>query len=150
TVNNPLMAGPSTLVRVDLENPPAGLIAGQAPRGIALNAAGTRAFVSNFTSRSISVIDITVPTAPAVIGTALSTALPTPGSMDETVLLGAQLFHTGRGPQTRMSQESWGGCIVCHPNGRADGITWLFDAGPRQTIPLDGMFNKQNPNDQRA
>src|SRR5262249_55122735 len=47
------------------------------------------------------------------------------------------------------SQESWGGCIVCHPNGRADSITWMFDAGPRQTIPLDGMFNRANPSDQR-
>jgi hypothetical protein len=73
----------------------------------------------------------------------------TPGTIDAVVQLGAELFFTGRGPQGRMSSESWGGCIVCHPNGRADSITWMFDAGPRQTIPLDGMFNKNNPNDQR-
>src|SRR6185503_5989966 len=56
---------------------------------------------------------------------------------------------TGRGPQGRMSSESWGACIVCHPNGRSDNVTWMFDAGPRQTIPLDGMFNKSDPVDQR-
>ena len=49
-----------------------------------------------------------------------------------------------------MSQESWGGCIVCHPNGRTDNVTWHFDAGPRQTIPLDGMFDKNNFHDQRV
>src|SRR5437764_4903162 len=26
----------------------------------------------------------------------------------------------------------------------------MFDAGPRQTIPLDGTFNRANPADQRA
>ena len=48
-----------------------------------------------------------------------------------------------------MSAEAWGGCIVCHPGGRSDDVTWMFDAGPRQTIPLDGMFNKANFHDQR-
>jgi hypothetical protein len=70
--------------------------------------------------------------------------------VEAIALLGAELFFTGRGPQGRMSQLSWGGCIVCHPGGRADGLTWQFDAGPRQTIPLDGTFSKANPADQRA
>lgn len=48
-----------------------------------------------------------------------------------------------------MSSESWGGCIACHPNGRSDNVTWMFDAGPRQTIPLDSTFNKTNSADQR-
>jgi YVTN family beta-propeller protein len=149
TVNNPLVAGPSTLVRVDLDAPPAGGIAGTAPRGIVINSTGTRAFVSNYTSRSIAAVDISNATAPAIIGTALSTALPAAGSIDATSLQGAQLFFSGRGPNGRMSAKGWGGCIVCHPNGRSDNVTWMFDAGPRQTIPLDGTFNKQNPSDQR-
>src|SRR5207244_13222322 len=48
-----------------------------------------------------------------------------------------------------MSAESVGACIVCHLNGRSDIVTWMFDAGPRQTISLDGTFNKQNHHDQR-
>src|SRR5207244_10257086 len=88
------------------------------------------------------------PTSPVLVGTAPSALLPVPGTTDAAVQLGAELFFTGRGPQGRMSQEGWGGCIVCHPQGRADSITWMFDAGPRQTIPLDGTFNKQNPADQ--
>src|SRR5204863_4736552 len=113
------------------------------------NSAGTRVFVSNFVSRSITAVDISSPTAPVVIGTALSSALPVAGSIEETAQVGAELFFTGRGPQGRMSSESWGGCVVCHPQGRSDNVTWMFDAGPRQTIPLDGTFNKANPADQR-
>jgi hypothetical protein len=30
----------------------------------------------------------------------------------------------------------------------ADGVTWFFGTGPRQTKPLDGMFAKDNPADQ--
>jgi YVTN family beta-propeller protein len=149
TVNNPLVAGPSNLVRVDLQGVAAGQIAGKAPRGIAINSTGTRAYVSSFVSRSVTAIDITNPTSPAIVGTAASAAQPQAGSQDAVAQQGAELFFTGRGPQTRMSSEGWGGCIVCHPQGRADGITWMFDAGPRQTIPLDGMFNRKNPADQR-
>jgi YVTN family beta-propeller protein len=149
TVNNPLVAGPSTLVRVDLEAVAAGQIAGKAPRGIVLNSTGTRAFVANFVSRSVTAINIANPTAPVIDATFASTAGPAPG-INTVVQQGAELFFTGRGPQGRMSQESWGGCIVCHPNGRTDNVTWQFDAGPRQTIPLDGTFNKANFADQRA
>ncbi len=146
----PLVAGPSTIVRVDLQNPPAGLLVGKAPRGIVINDTGTRAYVYNFVSRSISNIDITNPAAPVIVGTVQASAPPAPGTIGFTAQLGAELFFTGRGPQERMSSESWGGCIVCHPfGGRADGVTWMFDAGPRQTIPLDGMFDPNNTADQR-
>ena len=149
SVANPLVAGPSSLVRVDLQAVGVGDIAGKAPRGVTIDAAGTRAFVHNFVSRSVTAVDISNATAPVIAGTAQSTPAPAPASFAETLQLGAELFYTGRGPQTRMSSESWGGCIVCHPNGRADGVTWMFEAGPRQTIPLDGTFSKSNPNDQR-
>ena len=113
---------------------------GKAPQGIVIDGAGTRAFVYNFISRTVSAIDISIPTAPTVVATRNVSEIP----VNATVQLGAALFYTGRGPQGRMSSESWGGCIVCHPNGRSDNVTWMFDAGPRQTIPLDGMFNKNN------
>src|SRR5439155_19028515 len=57
-----------------------------------------------------------------------------------TVQLGGELFYSGRGPSSRMSSEGWGACVVCHPQGRSDNVTWMFDAGPRQTTPLDGTF----------
>jgi DNA-binding beta-propeller fold protein YncE len=142
TVGNPLVAGPSTLVRVDLENPGGDFLAGKAPRGLAINSDGTRAFVFNFISRNVSIVDISNPTAPTVAGTVATTKLPPKSGRDATAQLGAELFYTGRGPEGRMSSESWGGCIVCHPNGRSDNVTWMFDAGPRQTVPLDGTFAK--------
>ncbi len=141
TISAPLVAGPSQIVRVDLENPPTGLLAGKAPRGLVINGTGTRVYVANFVSRSISVVDISNATAPAIVGTASSTVQPRPGTVEAMSQLGAELFFTGRGPDGRMSSESWGGCIVCHPNGRADGVTWMFDAGPRQTISLDAVFD---------
>jgi hypothetical protein len=123
SVGTPLVAGAGAIVRVDLQNPGGTLIPGKAPRGIAINKAGTRAFVSNFVSRSVSMLDLSNPDTPTVIATALSSALPAPGSGDEFAQLGAELFYTGRGPNIRMSAEGWGGCIVCHPNGRSDNIT---------------------------
>jgi YVTN family beta-propeller protein len=149
SIGAPLAAGPGSIVRVDLENVAGELIPGRAPQGIAINNNGSRAYVFNFISRSVTTLDLTNPTAPTIIGTAQSARLPTRGTAEAFAHLGAELFFTGRGPQERMASESWGGCIVCHPNGRADSITWMFPAGPRQTIPLDGMFNKQNPADQR-
>jgi YVTN family beta-propeller protein len=146
TINAPLVAGPSTIVRVDLQD---GQVPGKAPRGVAINTLSTRAYVYNFISRSISIVDISNPTAPAIVGTALATKLPKPGSSEATALLGAELFFTGRGPQGRMSSEAWGGCIVCHPSGRSDNVTWMFDTGPRQTIALDGSFSKHGHLDAR-
>jgi DNA-binding beta-propeller fold protein YncE len=142
TVSNPLVAGPSQLVRLDLENPGGDFAAGKAPRGVAINGAGTRAYVSNFITRNVTVVDITNPTAPAVIATVQSAKLPPRGSRDAIAQLGAEFFFTGRGPEPLMSIEGWGGCIVCHPGGRSDNVTWMFDGGPRQTISLDGTFSK--------
>jgi YVTN family beta-propeller protein len=149
TIGAPLVAGPSAISRVDLQAVTGSQIPGKAPRGIVIDAEGKRAYVSNFVSRSVSVIDISNLAAPSIVDTAQATDLPEAGTKEATALLGAELFYSGRGPEGRMSSESWGGCITCHPDGRADSITWMFDAGPRQTVPLDGMFDKNNPHDQR-
>ena len=37
--------------------------------------------------------------------------------------------------------------MSCHPNGLTDGIVWIFGAGPRRTLPLNGSFNPRNPHD---
>src|SRR5262245_28448329 len=143
TVENPLVAGPSTLVRVDLQDVSAPLIQGKAPRGIVINSTGNRAYVYSFVSRSVSTIDISNATAPTVVGTALASRLPKPGTARADALQGAELFFTGRGPLGRMSSEAWGGCIVAQPGGLSYNVTWMFDTGPRQTIALDGMFDKR-------
>jgi DNA-binding beta-propeller fold protein YncE len=143
TIGAPLAPGAGSIVRVDLEDVQEGDVAGKAPRGIVLNSRGSRAYVFNFVSRSITVVDISVPTSPLIVGTARAAKQPAPGTKAATVQLGAELFHSGRGPNGRMSADAWGACIVCHPGGRSDNITWMFDAGPRQTISLDGMFDQK-------
>jgi cytochrome c peroxidase len=137
TINAPLQNGGSSIVRIDLQSPPGGLRPLKGPRGIAINREGDRAYVYGFVSRSVSVIDLD---ERRVTGTAASSALPAPGTPDATIQMGAELFFGGRGPEGRLSSEGWGACIACHPDGLADGVTWMFDGGPRQTIPLDGMF----------
>jgi DNA-binding beta-propeller fold protein YncE len=143
TIGAPLAAGAGSIVRVDLEDVQEGDVAGKAPRGIVLNSRGSRAYVFNFVSRSISVVDISVPTSPFIVGTARASKQPAPESKAAGVQLGAELFYSGRGPNGRMSADAWGACIVCHPGGRSDNVTWMFEAGPRQTISLDGMFDQK-------
>ncbi len=146
TINAPVAAGGASITRIDLHEVASPLIKAKAPRGLVLNSTGTRAFVHNYVSRSISVVDTVQRT---VLATEFTSPLPAEGTPGAAVQLGAELFFTGRGPEERMSSESWGGCIVCHPDGLADGVTWMFPAGPRQTIPLDGMFNRFHTGDQR-
>src|SRR6185369_10696413 len=122
TVNNPLIAGPSTMVRVDLQNVPLSQLPGKAPQGIVINQAGTMAYVTNYVSRSVSSINISNPTSPAIVDTQQASALPLPNTAAATALLGAELFFSGRGPDTRMSSEGWGSCAVCHPQGLTDNV----------------------------
>ena len=140
TVGAPLAAGPGGITRVDLQTVAAGQIAGKAPRGVAIDSAGKHAYVFNFVSRSITDVKISDATVPVIKRTVRASAKPKRGSFDETIQLGAEMFFSGRGPDGRLSNESWGACVVCHPQGRSDNVTWMFDAGPRQTIPLDGTF----------
>src|SRR5262249_10238754 len=98
---------------------------------------------------SVTVVNISNPTSPTIAGTGQASALPAVGSQAETEHLGEELFFSGRGPQDRMSSEGWGSCATCHPRGRSDNVTWMFDAGPRQTISLDGTVSKFPPHDQR-
>lgn len=150
TIGAPLAAGGTNeIVRVDLRDQKNRKTESEAPRGITINAPGDRAYVYNFISRSVTTIDISNATAPVILGSTPASKLPKKNTDEGVAHLGASLFFTGRGPQERMSSESWGGCITCHPNGRSDNVTWMFEAGPRQTIPLDGMFDKNNPDDQR-
>ena len=85
---------------------------------------------------------------------------PAPGSFEHAVLVGKVAFFTALGipdndifgtpirniiPRNfkgKQSKDAWSSCGSCHPDGLADGVTWIFGTGPRQTKPLDGMFNK--------
>jgi YVTN family beta-propeller protein len=128
---------------------------GKNPRGLVINNADTRAYVMNYISKDISVIDLTA--APeSEIARIQSADLPAPGSDGEKFLLGNELFNSSRGHfdegvAERLSSEGWQACASCHPDGLSDGVVWAFASGPRKSVPLNGTFSPKNPTgDQRV
>jgi len=142
----------------DPDNPKtSGDNAGKNPQGIVISDDGRHAWVANFVSRNVSVVDLV---HDQVLGTVRTTKLPAPGSRAETVLVGAEMFFSSRGHfdrlpgmtisvDERLSQKGWQNCASCHFKGLTDGVIWVFNTGPRKSIPLNGTFNPHNRNDQR-
>jgi len=122
---------------------------GQIPRGIVVNHADTRAYVMNYISKDVSVVDLTA--APeAEVARIQSADLPPAGSDGERFLLGNYLFNSSRGVfdegvAERLSSEGWQSCASCHPDGLSDGVVWAFASGPRKTVPLNGTFSPTSP-----
>lgn len=128
---------------------------GKNPRGIVINNADTRAYVMNYISKDVSVVDLTQ--APQKeVSRIQSVDLPAAGSDATKFLLGNELFNSSRGHfdegvAERLSSEGWQACASCHPDGLTDGVVWAFAAGPRKTIPLNGTFSLTNQTgDQRV
>ncbi len=138
---------------------------GNLPNGVVINSEGTRAYVNNEVNVSVSALNLqsnTVITRDIPTGTP-----PTPGTFDHAVLVGKLAFFSALGvpdneifdkpvrninpllSRNKMSDNSWSSCASCHPDGLADGVTWIFATGPRQTLPLDAFFAKDHPIDQR-
>jgi len=160
TINPPSSgADPSGIIRIELKDPgEIGLvddddrIGGKNPRGLVLNSTDTRAYVMDFLSRDIAVVDIagSDPTAYRTLARIPSADLPAPGSEAEVMLRGKYLFNTAIGPvgtlpnsvrpSGRMSDTGWGTCYSCHPNGLTDSVTWMFADGPRQAISMESTF----------
>jgi hypothetical protein len=134
---------PDTIVRV---------LVGSNPQGIVLNSTDTLAFVENFISRDVSLVDISSPT-PVEIARIKSADLPKE-ALDVQIHRGHELFNTAIGPAGdgtsappagRMSNAGWGSCYSCHPDGLHDGVTWMFPDGPRQTISMESTFAHPQP-----
>ena len=140
---------------------------GNLPSGVAMRKDGTRGYANNeanFSVTSMNVDDGFCLTLQLDIDSAEP---PAPGSFEHAVLVGKLAFFTALGipdndifgtpirdfvPRNfkgKMSKDAWSSCGSCHPDGLADGVTWSFGTGPRQTLQLDGMFSKQNPADQK-
>ena len=147
---------------IDLNDPAnpatAGANAGKNPQGIVINKRGTRAYVQNFISRNVSVVDLT---ADRVIKVVRTGSPPAPGSTEEVVSVGGELFFSSRGlfnkpagstvsNQERMSSEGWQSCASCHFKGLTDAVVWQFGTGPRKSVPLNASFNPRNRNEQRV
>jgi YVTN family beta-propeller protein len=133
---------------------------GNLPSGIAMRQDGTRGYANNeanFSVTSMNVDDGVCLTQQLDIS---SSEPPAPGTLEHAVLVGKLAFFTALGipdnnlfgtpirefiPRNfkgKQSKDAWSSCGSCHPDGLADGATWIFGTGPRQTKPLDGTFNK--------
>jgi YVTN family beta-propeller protein len=146
---------------IDLNDPAnpatAGANAGKNPQGIVVDAAGRRAYVTNFVSRNVSVVDLQ---NDRVI-TTIQTSAPAPaGSIGQVVTAGAEMFFSSRGnfdrpagavvsTSERLSANGWQSCSSCHFKGLTDGVVWEFATGPRKSVPLNATFNPRNPQQQR-
>jgi YVTN family beta-propeller protein len=140
---------------------------GNLPSGVAMRKDGTRAYANNEANFSVTSMNTDDGFCLTLRLDIDSAEPPNPGSFEHAVLVGKLAFFTALGipdndifgtpirnfvPRNfkgKMSRDAWSSCGSCHPDGLADGVTWSFGTGPRQTIPLDGMFSKQSPDDQR-
>ena len=139
---------------------------GNLPSGVAMRQDGTRAYANNEANFSVTSMNIEDGICLTLQLDIDSAEPPAPGSFEHAVLVGKLAFFTALGipdndifgtpirefaPRNfkgKQSKDGWSSCGSCHPDGLADGVTWTFGTGPRQTKPLDGMFSKQNPDDQ--
>lgn len=146
---------------IDLNDPfdksTQGFKAGKNPIGIVVSKFKPRAYVLNYISRNISVINLENDRVENVIQIG---ALPEPGSKEEILLVGAEMFFSSRGNfvaddivfgsnVNRLSEKGRQNCASCHAGGFTDGVVWQFATGPRKTISVNGTFNPHDVSDQR-
>ncbi|HEX2483993.1 MAG TPA: hypothetical protein VHQ66_01755 [Myxococcota bacterium] len=125
---------------------------GALPQGVALRSdaqgRAQTAFVLNTGDTTLSVVDVQVPTAPAVVATVSIGTDPTPAA----VRRGRILFAAARG-----STSGTFSCESCHPNGNMDQLLWVINTlesptdlpgcdtsvedcpEPRSTMPVRGL-----------
>lgn len=153
-------ADENTPLTIDAPNSVIRFQTGNIPTGIVINGDGDRAYVNNSVNMSVSILDLVNNTTLAL--DVPSSTLPAPGSHAHSVLMGKLTFHTALGVpdnglvgadvrsiqprqfRGKQSNNAWSTCASCHPSGLADGVTWIFGDGPRNTIPLDGLYSKVN------
>lgn len=124
---------------------------GKNPRGIVVRPGDERAYVMNYVSRDVTIVDLTA-SPERVSGRMVVTKLPKAKTLDAQIQLGKELYNTSIGGPFdksskkhplvgRMSEEGWASCAGCHPFGLSDGVTWIFDTGPRRTIAQHADFD---------
>jgi len=132
---------------------------------------GKRAYSNNELNTSVTAINLADNTV--ITRDIESSAPPAPGTQAHRNLVGKLAFFTALGipdvidtngdgqfdialrdidpvaNKGKASKGAWSSCASCHDDGHADNVTWIFETGPRQTIPLEGTFARNNLDDQR-
>lgn len=114
---------------------------GFAPDGLCGSPDGSKLYVHNFLSRSVTVFDAHSVCTSDCGSSRLLATIPTVNNetLPPEVLRGKLLFYDSSDP--RLSQESYMSCASCHLDGGHDGRTWDFTGmgeGLRNTIDLNG------------
>jgi len=159
------------LTTLDANNTARRFQTGNLPSGVVMARTGQRAYVNNELNTSMSALNLTDNTV--IARDIESSAPPAPGTQAHRNLVGKLAFFTALGIPDKLdntgdgqfdvalrdinplanrgkaSNNGWSGCASCHDDGHSDNVTWIFETGPRQTIPLEGTFARNNLNDQR-
>ncbi len=106
--------------------------------GIAVDRSGHHAYVDGRNTHNVVVLSIgNDPVTPVAVDgdpiERLSAADPMPDMMRQ----GQRLFYSANSAAFPITQNFWVSCSSCHLEGGTDAVTWLFNAGPRDT-PSNG------------
>jgi DNA-binding beta-propeller fold protein YncE len=159
------------LTTLDANNTARRFQTGNLPSGVVMARSGLRAYVNNELNTSMSTLNLADNTV--IARDIESSAPPAPGTQAHRNLVGKLAFFTALGIPDKLdttgdgqfdvalrdinplanrgkaSNNAWSGCASCHDDGHSDNVTWIFETGPRQTIPLEGTFARNNLGDQR-
>jgi DNA-binding beta-propeller fold protein YncE len=159
------------LTTLDANNVARRFQTGNLPSGVVMSRNSQRAYVNNELNTSISALNLQDNTV--IARDIESSAPPAPGTQAHRNLVGKLAFFTALGVPDKLdntgdgqfdvalrdiiplanrgkaSNNAWSSCASCHDDGHSDNVTWIFETGPRQTIPLEGTFARNNLNDQR-
>jgi YVTN family beta-propeller protein len=129
------LAGSDAVMGIDLTTPDAPRLlgfwaVGANPRGIVLSPDETRAYVMNYLSRDVSVLDL----GDTIRYPEIARVPTAEETLEPDLALGKRLFHNATDP--RLSRLGWVSCASCHLDGGVDGTTWMTPEGPRLTKPL--------------
>ena len=117
-------------ITLEFQETVAHLDVGFNPRGLALSPDERFVYINNALSGTVSVIDTATD---AVVATIEATKIP----LHPNLLRGKILFNSSAA--TTLAKDAWISCATCHFEGGADGRTWFFRDGIRNTPALFGI-----------
>lgn len=118
-----------TIINRDSRQTDAHLELGHHPKAMVLSADGSRLFVHNSLSSTVSVVDTDSLSITDEVPVSIN---PLPANL----LNGKRLFNNS--DRTDLAKDQWISCATCHFDGEADLRTWFFPDGPRNTPSLLG------------
>ena len=123
--------------------PVASLSVGRGPRSVAFTSS-KEGFVYNFLDRTTTGFVLSSPDFGGFVGTPGASIVVATNRLPDDVENGRRLFYSSSEPIVTNPRISVS-CGTCHFEGRNDGLTWVFERGPRQTPSLAGMISLREP-----